>query len=117
MDSEISDSFEGDFDDSDSDDDERQDAIKQLEAAVSDPFVAQENFKFLDELLGERQHGGDEEDEDPDIKNDPVHQVDLKSFIEEFILKMARENSEYFAFLVSHLPPMEKKHLEKHFKF
>jgi hypothetical protein len=58
-----------------------------------------------------------EEDEDPDLKNDPVNQIDLKDFVEGFIYGLAKENPEAFGHLVNMLPPMEKRHLENYFKF
>lgn len=80
--------------------------------------MAQETFRFLDELLDGGQHAEfDEEDEDPDIKNDPIQQMNLKEYLEGFIGNLATENAEGFKFLVSHLPPMEKKHLENYLKF
>lgn len=128
LDSEISDSFEEEAFGSDDDDD---DALLQslsgkdsvLEAAkqasghhsLSDPFAAQETFKFLDEFLDGHQHDMDEEEEDPDIKNDPIHNINLREYIESFIVSLAKDSSpNSFAILLGHLPPLEKKHFDNY---
>eukprot|EP01127_Copromyxa_protea_P004457 TRINITY_DN14318_c0_g1_i1.p1 TRINITY_DN14318_c0_g1~~TRINITY_DN14318_c0_g1_i1.p1 ORF type:complete len:1032 (-),score=263.01 TRINITY_DN14318_c0_g1_i1:64-2724(-) len=122
LDSSISDSFDDDAFGSDDDDEDLltslgQEALQEAAGGnISDPFAAQELFQFLDQFLDGKHHV-DEEDEDPDLKNDPIYKMDLKEFVEGFIYGLARENAEFFQRLLDALPPLEKKHLANYFKF
>eukprot|EP01126_Amoeba_proteus_P062878 TRINITY_DN8607_c0_g1_i3.p1 TRINITY_DN8607_c0_g1~~TRINITY_DN8607_c0_g1_i3.p1 ORF type:complete len:673 (-),score=155.31 TRINITY_DN8607_c0_g1_i3:91-2109(-) len=79
----------------------------------TDPFLAQDGF-FLDELL-DMDHDL-EEDEDPDIRSDPLYNINLKEFLESFFKSFAQNDPSGFGWMVEQLPPLEKKHLQTIFK-
>jgi len=73
----------------------------------TDPFIEQSSFPFFDDLTPK------EENEDPDITQDPLYAIDLKQFILAFVKALSQQNPQSFTVLSGLLPPLDMDVLKK----
>eukprot|EP01124_Arcella_intermedia_P004451 TRINITY_DN12533_c0_g1_i1.p1 TRINITY_DN12533_c0_g1~~TRINITY_DN12533_c0_g1_i1.p1 ORF type:complete len:1012 (-),score=186.07 TRINITY_DN12533_c0_g1_i1:59-2773(-) len=103
-----------DSDDFDLDDEDEEETLKNIynelnQKEGSDPFVPAEDVFGLEDFFQE------EEKEDPDIKDEPIYNVNLKEFISGFLKAFAEQDRNSFLPLANALPPLDKECLNKLF--
>jgi hypothetical protein len=112
-------------DDDDDDDDDGEEGHEEEENIISQflidnnmikpgtNFVNAEKMAYFNQIADDKAGFEDEEDDDPQIKEDPLYQVNLKDYILDFYKAFAAQNPSAFEELYNSLPPMDKNHLKK----
>ncbi|TRM70438.1 armadillo-type protein [Schizophyllum amplum] len=103
---------EADVNSEDGDDDWEEDGT-DVGGKVNSQGFTKDEFAFLSEMIGPRGVKFDnddvlDDDDDEDLKNDPISQMDMQSHLVSFLRDCAAQNTSNFSQLVSQLSPEEQ---------
>ncbi len=107
----ISDSDEEDDLDDDSDEYDINDA--DAVQGLMDSYASQHTGLSLDHLL-EEGDGSSEDEDDVDIRMDPIYNIDPLKHIESFLLAFASQHGDVFGKLLGTMSPAEQEHVKTH---
>lgn len=89
------------------DDDEKKEETFQRSSSKSDGRSVFQPFEEMKHLLTDEVQGGDYQ-EDPCAATDPINQIDLVSYLTEFLKKLAADDPHYFDLLCQGLAEKDK---------
>ncbi|KAI8368240.1 armadillo-type protein [Radiomyces spectabilis] len=72
---------------------------------------AHKDFNFLSEMLANLPEDEDDEENNPDLKNDPIYQTDMKTYLTEFFRNCSGHNVNHFMDICQHQLNDEEKHM------
>lgn len=78
---------------------------------LSDPYAAQQVGRELSDVLEAANRNNPEEQEDPDLRQDPVFQIDLKRQLTDFLRAFAQAHGNVFQQLLGTMQPHEQQHV------
>ncbi|KAI7903140.1 armadillo-type protein [Cokeromyces recurvatus] len=90
-----------------------EDETGDWEDVDDDPFTARNDFHLLSDMLNNLDENDDEED-NPDLKNDPIYQTDMKTYLTDFFRNCNTHNVNNFNEICQIQLNLEEKQILEH---